>query len=103
MSAQQSPSGGWKALVQGSGELDASQRQAFEQAIALISQRLQATLDKPAGRSAERFHLPRYIDRLERDFQADAGHDQLQQAAGLTAYWIVRLLAECLLEANERR
>ncbi|WP_338802052.1 HrpW-specific chaperone [Pseudomonas sp. RSB 5.4] len=100
MSAQPSIPSSWKALVHGNGELDARQRQAFEQAIALVSQSLRVSLEKPAIRRSERFSLPRYIDSLEQDFQAHGATDQLQQAAALTAYWIVRLLAERLQEAN---
>ncbi|QXI31256.1 HrpW-specific chaperone [Pseudomonas vanderleydeniana] len=93
----------WKSLVQGDGYLDARQRQAFEQAIGLVSRCLHTTLDKPAPRSSERFSLRRYVDGLEGDFRRDAGADPLMGDAALTASWIVQLLAEQLQEAAGSR
>ncbi|AHF67047.1 hypothetical protein [Pseudomonas cichorii] len=89
----------WSSLVRKGGYLTPDQRQAFENAIALVNERLQATLDKPGNRVNGQFSLNNYIDSLESDFKRDAGADELRGDASLTAFWIVRLLADRLLEA----
>ncbi|MCO8161127.1 HrpW-specific chaperone [Pseudomonas sp. 21LCFQ02] len=93
----------WAALVRGGGYVTAHQRQALENAIGLVSQRLQAALDRPGQRASERFDLDHYIDSLEPDFKRSAGTDPLRGDASLTAFWIVRLLTDRLLEASAKR
>lgn len=93
----------WRGLVRGDGYLDARQRQAFEQAIGMVSRCLGQTLDKPAVRSSEHFNLGHYVDSLEGDFRRDAGGDPVMGDAALTASWIVQLLAERLREAAGSR
>lgn len=93
----------WKALVNGDGYLDAAQREAFEHAIAMVGECLRRTLDKPAARIHGRFNLATYVDSLETDFQRDAGDEQVNAAAALTAFWIVRVFAERLLDAAAKR
>ncbi|OEC35426.1 hypothetical protein SAMN05216600_105145 [Pseudomonas cuatrocienegasensis] len=93
----------WAALVRKGGYLTPEQRQAFENAIALVNERLQTTLDKPGNRVNGLFSLNNYIDSLESQFKRDAGADELRGDASLTAFWIVRLLADRLLEAAGAR
>ncbi|RMQ40243.1 HrpW-specific chaperone [Pseudomonas cichorii] len=93
----------WSSLVRNGGYLTPVQRQAFENAIALVNERLQTTLDKPGNRVNGQFSLNNYIDSLESDFKRDAGADELRGDASLTAFWIVRLLADRLLEAAGAR
>ncbi|GFM53284.1 HrpW-specific chaperone [Pseudomonas capsici] len=93
----------WSSLVRNGGYLTPAQRQAFENAIALVNERLQSTLDKPGNRVNGQFSLNNYIDSLESEFKRDAGTDELRGDASLTAFWIVRLLADRLLEAAGAR
>lgn len=89
----------WAALVRAGGYLSPAQRQAFEKAIALVTDRMRDTLEKPATQVGDRFSLDHYVDSLEPGFKRDAGQGELQGDAALTAFWIVRLMADRLLEA----
>ncbi|MGE8187534.1 HrpW-specific chaperone [Pseudomonas sp. NPDC086278] len=89
----------WRSLVQGDGYLDPAQCQAFRQAIGMVSDSLHTTLGKPPERLHGRFDLAAHVDSLETDFQRNAGTDQVNAAAAVTAFWIVRIIADRLLEA----
>lgn len=90
----------WADLVQPGGYLTPSQRQAFEQAIRLVSTRLHQVLARQDAPRHGQFDFDAFVDSLEADFlQPQPGEPsaELSSDAGQTAFWMTRLLADRLL------
>ncbi|WPC73482.1 hypothetical protein [Vibrio porteresiae] len=96
----------WLELIEkGDGYLNPEQRKAFEQAIALVMERLTITLGRhstPAEQN-EPFDFSTYIERLEDRFLADAEQEsELQQDAALTAARVVSHIAQLIQSHTPR-
>ncbi|SHO55658.1 hypothetical protein [Vibrio quintilis] len=95
-SAEHAPAS-WAALIeQGDGYLTPEQRQAFEQAIEMITCCMQQTLGKPASpaEQAEYFDFSAYVDSMEERFLQQSDSSQpLQQDVSLAAARIIQHIA----------
>ncbi|PAU60060.1 hypothetical protein [Pseudomonas indica] len=92
----------WSDLLEGDGYLSPSQRDAFERAIGLVLRCLDDTLDIPVEPQYGAFHFGTFVDDLEPRFLHRPAQDELSGDAALTAYWVVRHIADGLLRGRGR-
>lgn len=92
----------WSDLLQGDGYLTPTQRIAFERAIGLVMRYLGDTLNAPIEAPYGEFHFETFVDGLEPRFLRAPATDELSSDAALTAYWVIRHIADGLLRGRSR-
>lgn len=92
----------WSELLQGDGYLTPTQRITFERAIGMVVRRLDDTLGIPVEAQHGEFHFETFVEGLEQRFLQNSGTDELSSDATLTAYWVIRHIADGLLRGRSR-
>ncbi|WP_323169455.1 DNA-binding protein [Pantoea agglomerans] len=98
-SQQQRPVTRWVEVVDNQQRLTPAQYQAFQQAIAQVKERLHQVLSRPTPQRQGRFELSAFVDSLHADFLH--GEQGAATDVGQTAWWIIRYLADQLLELQQ--
>ncbi|MDW6001959.1 hypothetical protein [Vibrio mangrovi] len=94
----------WLELIEnGDGYLNPEQRQAFEHAISLVVERINATLGKaslPAEQS-EQFDFSRYLESMEERFLSEVREeDEVQQDVALAAARVIEHIGQIILNSR---
>ena len=92
----------WSELLQGDGYLTPAQRVAFERAIGMVIRSLDQTLGMSAEPQYAEFDFETFADGLEHRFLRGSDSDELSSDASLTAYWVIRHIADGLLKGRSR-
>nr|WP_298142778.1 HrpW-specific chaperone [uncultured Pseudomonas sp.] len=90
----------WSELLQGDGYLTPTQRIAFERAIGMVTRCLDDALGIPIEAQYGEFHFESSVDGLEPRFLRNSATDELSSDAALTAYWVIRHIADGLLKGR---
>ncbi|WJV60676.1 DNA-binding protein [Pectobacteriaceae bacterium CE70] len=96
----------WVELVHRGGYITPAQRQAFEQAIQMVSGRLNLVLSKKDQPRTGQFNFDAFVDSLENDFLKNEDNDVspgLSSDIGQTAFWVIRSIADQLITLQKQR
>ncbi|MBJ7220879.1 MULTISPECIES: DNA-binding protein [unclassified Brenneria] len=87
----------WADVVKQGGYLTPMQREAFERAIGLVREQLNAVLSRRSAPYRGKFAFDAFVDSLEPDFLHQAEGriaNDLHSDAAQTAFWIARRVAD---------
>ena len=96
----------WTDLVDQGGYITPAQRQAFEQAIQMVTRRLNLVLSQKELPHSGQVDFDAFVDSLEADFLKSVDtslNPEMNSDVGQTAFWVIRQIADHLIALQQQR